>query len=50
MGPEFISAAMHECYLEDAIKLQFTQQQNRYIEKFNRSFREYVLDANLFGF
>jgi len=51
-GPEFISAAMHEWCLEKGIKLQFIQpgkpMQNGYIERFNRSFREDVLDANLF--
>ncbi len=51
-GPEFISAVMHEWCLEKGIKLQFTQpgkpMQNGYVERFNRSFRQDVLDANLF--
>ncbi len=51
-GPEFISAALHEWCLDKCIKLQFTQpgkpMQNGYIERFNRSFRQDVLDANLF--
>lgn len=52
-GPEFISGAMHEWALENGIKLQFIQpgkpMQNGYIERFNRSYRQDVLDANLFS-
>lgn len=52
-GPEFISAAMHEWAMEQSIKLQFIQpgkpMQNGYIERFNRSYRQDVLDANLFS-
>jgi putative transposase len=51
-GPEFISTVMHEWCLEKSIKLQFIQpgkpMQNGYIERFNRSFRQDVLDANMF--
>jgi putative transposase len=51
-GPEFISTAMHEWCLSKTIKLQFIQpgrpMQNGYVERFNRSFRGDVLDANLF--
>lgn len=51
-GPEFISSTLQEWCIEKAIKLQFIQpgkpMQNGYIERFNRSFREDVLDANLF--
>ena len=51
-GPEFISSVMHEWCLEKNIKLQYIQpgkpMQNGYIERFNRSYREDVLDANLF--
>lgn len=52
-GPEFISGAMHEWTMENGIKLQFIQpgkpMQNGYIERFNRSYRQDVLDANLFA-
>lgn len=52
-GPEFISSAMHEWCIEKSIKLQFIQpgkpMQNGYVERFNRSFRQDVLDANLFA-
>ena len=52
-GPEFISATMHEWCMEKNIKLHFIQpgkpMQNGYIERFNKSYRQGVLDANLFS-
>lgn len=52
-GPEFISLAMHEWTMENGIKLQFIQpgkpMQNGYVERFNRSYRQDVLDTNLFS-
>ena len=52
-GPEFISLAMHEWCIEKSIRLQFIQpgkpMQNGYVERFNRSFRQDVLDTNLFA-
>ena len=52
-GPEFISKVMQEWCIAQSIKLQFIQpgkpMQNGYIERFNRSFRQDVLDANLFA-
>jgi putative transposase len=51
-GPEFIANAMFEWCNERAIHLHYIQPgkptQNAYIERFNRSLREAVLDANLF--
>jgi putative transposase len=51
-GPEFIASALTEWCLERGIQLIYIQpgkpMQNGYIERFNRSFREDVLDANLF--
>ena len=51
-GPEFIAAALTEWCFERNIKLLHIQpgkpMQNGYIERFNRSYRNDVLDANLF--
>lgn len=51
-GPEFIATAMFEWCNERNIHLNYIQPgkptQNAYIERFNRSLREDVLDANLF--
>lgn len=51
-GPEFISSALSEWCMDRDIKLIYIQpgkpMQNGYIERFNRSYREDVLDANLF--
>ena len=52
-GPEFISSAMHEWCIDKSIRLQFIQpgkpMQNGYVDRFNRSFRQDVLDTNLFA-
>src|SRR5690606_3618448 len=51
-GPEFIASAIRDWADSKNIKLQFIQpgrpMQNGYVERFNRSFRQDVLDANLF--
>ena len=51
-GPEFTSAAFEQWSSEQQIKIQFIQpgkpMQNGYIERFNRLYREAVLDAYLF--
>lgn len=52
-GPEFISHALADYCQNQHIKLQYIQPgkptQNAYIERFNRSFREDILDAYLFS-
>ena len=52
-GPEFISLALHEWCIQHGITLLFIQpgkpMQNGYVERFNRSFRQDVLDTNLFA-
>jgi putative transposase len=52
-GPEFIAIPMDECCRNQKITLQFIQpgrpMQNGFIERFNRSYRQDVLDANLFS-
>ena len=51
-GPEFISSVMSDWCKDMQIKLVYIQpgkpMQNGFIERFNRSYREDVLDANLF--
>lgn len=51
-GPEFISSILSDWCAENGIKLMYIQpgkpMQNGYIERFNRSYLESVLDANLF--
>lgn len=51
-GPEFISATLSDWCRENNIALQYTQpgkpMQNGYIERFNRTFRQDILDAYLF--
>ncbi|WP_442591324.1 transposase [Pedobacter sp. AW31-3R] len=51
-GPEFISKEFNTWCEENNIEIQYTQpgrpMQNGYIERFNRSFRESILDAYLF--
>ncbi len=51
-GPEMISRKMAEWSQEHAVQLAFIQPgkpaQNAYIERFNRTLREEVLDAHLF--
>jgi len=51
-GPEFISKEFKDWCLDNGIRIQYTQpgkpMQNGYIERFNRTFRENILDAYLF--
>jgi putative transposase len=51
-GPEFISSTLNEWCKQEAIELQFIQpgrpMQNGFIERFNRTFRQDILDAYLF--
>ena len=51
-GPEFISTALQEWSKEHKVSLQFIQpgkpMQNAFIERFNKSYRTAVLDANHF--
>lgn len=52
-GPEFISGKLIAWYEAHQVKLHHIQPgkptQNAYIERFNRSFRHEVLQANLFN-
>jgi len=52
-GPEFIAEALNTWCMNNGISLKFIQpgrpMQNGYVERFNRSYRQDVLDANLFS-
>jgi putative transposase len=52
-GPEFIAEVLQEWCKNKEIALRFIQpvrpMQNGYVERFNRSYRQDVLDANLFS-
>ena len=49
-GPEYISSALADYCAERGVELDFIEpgnpQQNAYVERFNRTFREDILDAN----
>ena len=51
-GPEFTSSALENWAAEKCIKLEFIKPdspyQNGFVERFNRSYREEVLDLYLF--
>jgi putative transposase len=51
-GPEFIAHALEEWCKEEQIELWHIQNvspsQNAYVERFNRTFREVILDPNTF--
>ncbi len=51
-GPEFVAEALHQWCIDNGIELIFIQKgkpsQNGYIERFNKTFREDILDAHLF--
>ncbi|WP_367620732.1 transposase [Bilophila wadsworthia] len=52
-GPEFVSAQLAGWALQHGIDLEFTQPgkptQNSYVERFNRTFREEVLNFYVFS-
>ena len=52
-GPEFISSTLESFCKEKGIQLQFIKpgkpMQNGYVERFNRTYREDILDAYLFA-
>ena len=52
-GPEFVSAQLAGWALQQGIDLEFTQPgkptQNSYVERFNRTFREEVLNFYVFS-
>lgn len=52
-GPEFLGEAFIQWLKENGVAIQYIQpgkpNQNAYIERFNRTFREEVLDLNLFA-
>jgi putative transposase len=52
-GPEFLAETFTQWAKANGMAIQYIQpgkpNQNAYIERFNRTFREEVLDAHLFG-